>query len=219
MTADPTSSPDRRAFDPEQPTAELILWSYRRGIFPMAEPRTGQIGWYSPDPRGVIPLDRFHVPRTLRRVLRLGRLDVRSDTAFEAVMRACAEPRPGQPETWIDERLVAAFVELHERGAAHSIEAWRDDRLVGGLYGLSIGGAFFGESMFVRPAEGGTDASKVCLVALVHHLRRCGATLLDTQFWNPHLDQFGCVEIPRRTYLARLERAVELDVPWDPFEG
>ncbi len=201
--------------DPQQPTAELLIAAYVRGIFPMVDPRTGEIEWFSPDPRGIFPLDDgFHVPRRLARTVRSGRFEIRTDTAFEAVMRECAALRARRPQTWIDERLVVAYVDLHRRGAAHSLEAWRDGELVGGLYGVHLGGAFFGESMFSRPERGGTDASKVCLVHLVQLLRQHGFSLLDTQLSNPHLEQFNCLEIPRADYLTLLQRALRRPARW-----
>jgi len=183
----------------------LLVRAYREGIFPMALD-DGEIGWFSPDPRGILPLETFHVPARLARVVRSGRFDVRIDTAFEAVMRACADRR--DDGTWISEPIVAGYVALHRRGLAHAVEAWRDGQLVGGLYGVAIGGAFFGESMFHRE----TDASKVALVALVTRLRARGFTLLDTQWTTSHLEQFGAREIPRAEYLRRLELAVGLEV-------
>ncbi|MHC4947584.1 MAG: leucyl/phenylalanyl-tRNA--protein transferase [Planctomycetota bacterium] len=197
---------------------DVLVRAYRRGIFPMADPITGRLEWYRPDPRAVIPLDDFRVRPSLRRVVRSGRFEVVADRAFEAVMRACAEPRGDDDLPWIDERLVRAYAGLHGVGLAHSVEARRGGRLVGGLYGVAIGAAFCGESMFVRPEAGGTDASKVCLVHLVRWLRHRGYTLLDTQFTNPHLLQFGCVEIPAAAYLARLADAVDRDVTWGEFE-
>lgn len=205
---------DPAEVDPQNPSPELLLLAYRRGIFPMAEPDSGELAWFSPDPRAVLPLQRFHVPRSLARTFRSGRFELHTDTAFEAVMRACAEPGPGRGSTWIDERLVEVYCALHQRGAAHSIEARRDGALVGGLYGVHLGAAFFGESMFSRPAEGGRDASKVCLVALVSTLRARGFELLDTQFLTPHLARFGVTEIPRRRYLDRLARAVGREASW-----
>jgi leucyl/phenylalanyl-tRNA--protein transferase len=199
----------------DAPTPDLLLVAYLQGIFPMADPDTGAVDWYSPDPRGIMPLDEgFHVPRTVGRQVRAGDFEVVSDRDFAGVMRACAGPRATEPDTWIDERLVTAYSGLHERGFAHSVEAWRGGRLVGGLYGVHIGAAFFGESMFVRPELGGTGASKVCLVHLVEHLRAIGGRLLDTQFTNPHLERFGCVEIPRDEYLRRLEDACRRPVDW-----
>ena len=200
--------------DLQRPNAELLLRAYARGIFPMADPGTGSIDWYSPDPRAVIPLDAFHVPRSVQRVARSGAFEIRSDSEFEAVIRACAEPRPGRKQTWLNERLIRPYVELHRNGFAHSVEAWRDGQLVGGLYGVHVGGAFFGESMFSRPETGGRDASKVCLVRLVEWLRAGRFHLLDTQFKTPHLARFGCVEIPRGEYLERLEQALERRGRW-----
>ncbi len=200
--------------DLERPNAELLLRAYARGIFPMADPRTGALDYYSPDPRAVIPLDAFHVPKSLARVAKSGVFEVRSDTAFEEVIRACAESRPSRAETWLDERLIRPYLDLHARGFAHSVEAWRDGRLVGGLYGVHIGAAFFGESMFSCPELGGRDSSKVCLVTLVEWLRAGGFHLLDTQFRTAHLDRFGCVEIPREEYLERLGEALERRGRW-----
>jgi leucyl/phenylalanyl-tRNA--protein transferase len=180
----------------------------------MVDPRTGKLDYYSPDPRAVIPLDAFHVPRSVARVARSGVFEMRSDTAFERVIRACAESRAERPETWLDERLIRPYLELHRTGFAHSVEAWRDGELVGGLYGVRLGAAFFGESMFSRPELGGRDSSKVCLVTLVEWLRAGGFRLLDTQFKTPHLARFGCVEIPRERYLELLEDALERTARW-----
>jgi leucyl/phenylalanyl-tRNA--protein transferase len=182
----------------------LLVRAYREGIFPMALD-DGEIGWFSPDPRGVIPLETFHVPARLARVVRSARFEIRIDTAFEAVMRACAE-RPNDG-TWISEEIVESYLALHRLGLAHSVEVWRQGDLVGGLYGVSLGGAFFGESMFHRE----TDASKVALVALVERLKRRGFTLLDTQWVTEHLEQFGATEIPREEYLRRLAMALRRD--------
>ncbi len=179
----------------------LLVRAYREGVFPMALD-DGDIGWFSPDPRAIVPLDMFHVPARLARVVRSGRFEVRIDTAFEPVMRACAE-RPDDG-TWISEEIVESYLALHRLGLAHSVETWREGRLAGGLYGVSLGGAFFGESMFHRE----TDASKVALVALVDRLQRRGFSLLDTQWTTPHLEQFGTIEIPRDEYLVRLNEAV-----------
>lgn len=197
----------------------MLRWAYANAIFPMADPLSGQIEWFSPDPRGIIPLDAFHVPKNLAREVRRQRFDIRADTAFKRVMRACATPRSSDNLSWIDHRIIDAYVQLHHEGNAHSIEAWLDDRLVGGLYGVHLGGAFFGESMFTRPDLGGTNASKICLVHLVHWLRARGFTLLDTQFWNEHLDQFGCIEISREAYLERLEQAMHQPAVWGTFEA
>ena len=170
----------------------------------------GEIRWYSPDPRGVIPLERFHVPSRLARVIRGRQVPRRDRTEFETVMRACAETdrKRGGAGTWISDEIVESYVELHRLGLAHSVEAWQDDRLVGGLYGVALGGAFFGESMF----HSVTDASKVALAALVERLRARGFRLLDIQWVTPHLEQFGAVEIPRDVYLERLEEAMRAKV-------
>lgn len=176
---------------------DLLIAAYSEGVFPMALD-DGEIGWFSPDPRGILPLDTFHIPSRLRRVIRHGTFEIRIDTSFEAVMRACAA-RPDDG-TWISEAIVTAYVGLHHLGLAHSVEAWLGDELVGGLYGVHLGRAFFGESMFHRA----TDASKVALAALVDRLTARGFTLLDTQWTTPHLEQFGAVEIPRDDYLHRL---------------
>jgi len=189
--------------------SELLVSAYASGWFPMAvDP--GEIRWYSPDPRGIIPLDAFHVPSRLARVVRAGRFRMEIDRDFEAVIRACAEAerRDGEPGTWIDDEIIASYCALHRAGLAHSMEAWLDGRLAGGLYGVALGGAFFGESMFHRV----TDASKVALVALVDRLRLRGYQLLDLQWVTPHLEQFGAVEISRRTYLKMLEEALAVDV-------
>jgi leucyl/phenylalanyl-tRNA--protein transferase len=183
-------------------TPELIVAAYCRGIFPMAD-EDGDIGWYSPDPRAVFPLDAFHVPRSLAKTIRRGTFEVRVDTAFEAVMRGCAD----RDLTWISEEIVRSYTALHRVGLAHSVEAWREGRLVGGLYGVSLGGAFMGESMFSRE----TDASKVCLVFLVERLRERGYVLLDSQMATEHLARFGQIEIPRREYLRQLRAALKLD--------
>ena len=208
----------RAPLDPDRPTPELLLEAYRRGIFPMADPDSGRIDWFSPDPRAIFPLDRFHVPRSVARAARSGRFEIATDTRFEAVMRECAAPDVGRERTWIDERLVAAYVGLHRLGHAHSVEAFRDGQLVGGLYGVHLGAAFFGESMFSRPERGGTDASKVCLVRLVELMRARGFLLLDTQFSTPHLARFGCIRIRRPVYLALLADAVAARADW-PLPG
>jgi leucyl/phenylalanyl-tRNA--protein transferase len=204
----------RAEIDPENPSVELLVWAYERGAFPMVDPESGRIGWYSPDPRAVLPLDGLRVSRSLRRVVRAGVFEMRTDTAFEAVMRECAEPRPGREQTWIDERLIELYTELHRSGRAHSLEAWRDGALVGGLYGVHLGAAFFGESMFSRPERGGTDASKVAFVHLVALLRQKGFVLLDTQFATAHLERFGVIEIPRAHYLEALAPALRVRAIW-----
>jgi leucyl/phenylalanyl-tRNA--protein transferase len=183
----------------------LILRAYREGLFPMAM-EGAEIGWFSPDPRGIIPLDAFHVPARLRRLVRQGRFRIETDRAFGEVMRACAA-RPGEG-TWISPEIAESYAELHRLGHAHSVEAWQDQALVGGLYGVHLGAAFFGESMFHRV----TDASKVVLVALVDRLRQHDFELLDVQWLTPHLATFGAVEIPRILYLQQLKRAMEKEV-------
>lgn len=180
----------------------LVIRAYRDGIFPMAL-EDGRIGWFSPDPRGILPLDAFHIPSRLGRVLRHSPFEIAINRSFEGVMRACAE-RPDEG-TWISEDIVQCYVALHRLGLAHSVETWRGDQLVGGLYGVHLGGAFFGESMFHRE----TDASKVALVSLVDRLRRRNFSLLDVQWVNPHLAQFGAIEVPRAQYLRRLRKALQ----------
>lgn len=181
---------------------ELVLHAYSVGAFPMADPG-GEIAWFSPDPRCIFPLDKFHVPRTVRQLIQRQVFDVRINTAFAQVIAACAKREEG---TWISESIIATYTELHRQGFAHSVECWQADHLAGGLYGVALGGAFFGESMFTRV----TGASKVALAALVERLRARGFTLLDTQWSTPHLARFGAIEIPRREYLRRLRAALAL---------
>lgn len=183
----------------------VLVRGYREGRFPMGL-EGGEIGWFSPDPRGILPLETFHVPRRLQRIVRAGEFTIRIDTAFEDVMRACAARR--HEGTWINEEILASYAALNRLGLAHSVEAWRDGALAGGLYGVHLGGAFFGESMFHRA----TDASKVALVALVNRLRARGFVLLDTQWVTAHLQQFGAIEIPRPEYLRRLDESLKLEV-------
>lgn len=186
-------------------TADLLLKAYALGVFPMAQRREGlDIYFVSPDERGIIPLDGFHVSRRLARTVRSNRFVVRIDSAFDAVIRACAAPAPERQESWINEEIVSLYTELYARGHAHSIECWRDNRLVGGLYGVQLGAAFFGESMFSRDR----DASKVALVHLVARLKCGGFSLLDAQFLTSHLAQFGAISIPRNHYMALLENAL-----------
>ena len=186
--------------------ADALLSAYSSGWFPMAV-APGEIRWYSPDPRGIIPLDEFHVPRRLGRALRGEPFEIRVDTAFGDVIVACAE-RADADGNWIDQEIIDSYGNLHALGHAHSVEAWQDGALAGGLYGVAIGGAFFGESMFHRV----TDASKAALVALVARLRARGFALLDTQWVTGHLVQFGAIEITRRRYLRRLDEALTMDV-------
>jgi len=185
--------------------SSLLVSAYSSGWFPMAIDG-GEVRWYSPDPRGVIPLDRFHLPSRLARLVRGGRFRIEVNRRFEDVMRACAETERKEEDagTWISDEILASYVELHRLGLAHSVEAWLDDRLAGGLYGVALGGAFFGESMFHHV----TDASKVALAALVERLRTRGFRLLDVQWVTPHLEQFGAIEIPRAVYLKQLDQAL-----------
>ena len=180
---------------------ELLLQGYRLGVFPMAT-EDDSIEWFSPDPRAILPLEDFHVPHVLRRLLRRRVFKTTIDKAFSEVIAACAE----REDTWINPEIIESYTRLHELGNAHSVEAWKEGRLAGGLYGVAVGGAFFGESMF----HSVTDASKIALVALVEHLRARKFVLLDTQWLTPHLQQFGGIEISRNHYLRVLRRAVEL---------
>ena len=186
--------------------ADALLSAYASGWFPMAV-APGEIRWYSPDPRGVIPIDTFHVPRRLARTLRARRFEIRVDTDFRNVIAACAD-REDADGNWIDHEIMESYCALHARGFAHSVETWQDGRLVGGLYGVALKGAFFGESMFHHV----DDASKAALAALVDRLRTRGYTLLDTQWVTDHLLQFGAMEIPRRRYLRLLDDALKLPV-------
>jgi leucyl/phenylalanyl-tRNA--protein transferase len=186
---------------------QLLINAYCQGIFPMADD-DGSIYWYDPDPRAIIPLDTFHVPRRLARTVRNAGFEIRVDTSFQQVMELCAEPSEDRESTWISDDLVASYVALHELGFAHSVETWLDGKLVGGLYGVSVKGLFAGESMFSRVR----DSSKVALVHLVERLRKGGFVLLDTQFVvGGHMMQFGTIEIPREEYKRRL--AVALQIP------
>jgi leucyl/phenylalanyl-tRNA--protein transferase len=189
--------------------SELLVSAYSSGWFPMAVD-DGEIRWYSPDPRGIIPLESFRVPSRLARVIRAGTFQIELNRAFDTVIRACAQAdrRDGDPGTWIDREIIDSYVELHRLGFAHSVEAWQDGRLVGGLYGVALGGVFFGESMF----HSRTNASKVALAALVEHLRVRGFRLLDIQWVTPHLEQFGAIEIPRPIYLELLAEAIAIEV-------
>jgi leucyl/phenylalanyl-tRNA--protein transferase len=181
-------------------TPELLVRAYTQGFFPMGE-EDGSISWYWPDPRTIIPLDGFHVSRRLAQTVRQKRFEIAIDRDFEGMMRGCAD----REETWITEPIVAAYTALYRRGLAHSIEAYRENRLVGGIYGVSLGGAFMGESMFSRV----TDASNVCLVHLVERLCARGYTLFDVQFLTSHLERFGAVEIRRNEYMKRLAGALK----------
>ena len=191
-------------------TPELLLRAYALGIFPMAESRRDpDVHWIDPELRGLLPLDSVHVPRKLRRKILRNDFEVRCNHDFAGIIRFCAEPAAGRPETWINRTIEELYVELHKMGFAHSVECWQPDaagepQLVGGLYGVALGAAFFGESMFSRER----DASKVALVHLVLRLRRGGFQLLDTQFTTPHLRQFGAIDVPREHYKALLAKAM-----------
>jgi leucyl/phenylalanyl-tRNA--protein transferase len=192
-------------------TAELMLRAYRHGLFPMAETRRGdRLFWLDPQQRGVLPLERFHLSRRLRRTVLSDLFEVTADRDFPATIAGCATVAPGRQDTWINPQIERLFGELHRMGVAHSVECWQAGALVGGLYGVAIGGVFFGESMFSFV----TDASKVALVHLVARLRLGGFQLLDTQFVTAHLSQFGAEEIPRDEYRARLTTALEVPARW-----
>jgi leucyl/phenylalanyl-tRNA--protein transferase len=184
----------------------ILLSAYGSGIFPMADSADDpEILWVEPRVRGVLPLDGFHVPRSLQKTIRRGVFTVRINTAFAAVLAGCAEQVPDRPSTWINSPIRAAYIQLHSLGHCHSVEAWIGDDLVGGLYGVTLGRAFFGESMFSRQ----TDASKVCLVALVERLRARGFELLDTQFSTGHLVRFGVIDVPQKRYKLMLAKALD----------
>jgi len=188
-------------------TPELLLTAYAQGVFPMAHEEDGQIDWYSPDPRAILPLDRLHASRSLRRTIRSGIYKVRFDTAFTEMMVACAAPGPGRESTWISGEIIEAYTWLHELGFAHSVETWLGDEMVGGLYGVSLRGLFAGESMFsIRP-----NASKIALYFLVEHLRERGFSLLDVQFQTPHLAGLGAIEVSQTRYRYYLRQALAID--------
>jgi len=198
-------------------TPQLIVSAYAQGAFPMARGRgSDEVYFFSPDPRGILPLDRFRLPRTVRRIVRQNRFEIRHDTAFEQVMLGCAAPRDTDDgETWINDRIMHVFSELHRLGYAHSIECWREGVLAGGLYGLALGGAFFGESMFHHEdPKIGTHASNVALVATAEHLIDRRFALFDVQYANAHIERFGVIEIPRERYLRRLDKALALKRTW-----
>jgi leucyl/phenylalanyl-tRNA--protein transferase len=202
-------------------TPEVLLKAYACGIFPMAENADDpSLYWIEPEHRGLIPLDGFHVPRRLARTIRSDQFEVYIDRDFEATIDGCAEPQAGRSRTWINGRIRSLYCKLHEIGHCHSVETWRDGKLVGGLYGVRLGRVFFGESMFHRER----DASKVALVHLVARLRAGGFTLLDTQFVTSHLSGFGAIEVSKRLYNRMLERALEDEADFfaldnDPVPG
>ncbi len=190
-------------------TPELLLAAYRHGYFPMPHPETEEIIWFNPDPRAIIPLDGFHCSRSLKRSLRRSNFLVTIDKDFSGVLAGCAE----RAETWINTEITEAYERLHQHGDAHSLEIWQNDQLVGGTYGVAIGGAFFAESKFHRV----TDASKAALYFLVEHLRAKGFSLLEVQFLTPHLRTLGAIQIPARDYEQRLQRAVRQSVSFVPL--
>lgn len=197
-------------------TPEIVLRAYAEGLFPMAQGRDDPtLYWVSPDQRGIFPLDAFHIPKRLARTVRSDRFTVTVDTAFGDVMAGCAEPAPGREDTWINDEIVHLYTALHVSGHAHSVETRLDGELVGGLYGVQLAGAFFGESMFSRV----TDASKVALVHLVARLKLGGFALLDAQFITPHLARFGALEIPRTKYLRLLAHALNVHAYWPASSG
>ena len=191
---------------PQELTPELLLRAYATGIFPMSESQDDpNLYWVEPEMRGILPLDQFHVPKSLKKVVRKNKFEIHCDRAFEQVLDFCAKPAAGRDVTWINQSIRDNVIKLHEMGFAHSVECWREDKLVGGLYGISLGAAFFGESMFSKE----TDASKVALVHLVARMRLGGFKLLDTQFTTVHLSRFGVIEIPSAKYLDLLDDALQ----------
>ena len=187
-------------------TPQVLLKAYAVGVFPMAESADDpSLYWVEPDERGLIPLDGFHISHSLRKSVRHAGFEIRIDTSFEAVMQHCAEKTPGRDETWINARILKLYTQLHKLGFCHSVETWKDNVLVGGLYGVRLGSAFFGESMFSRA----TDASKVALVHLVARLNAGGFSLLDAQFLNSHLEQFGCYTLKKQQYRELLDQAMD----------
>ncbi|QDZ00823.1 leucyl/phenylalanyl-tRNA--protein transferase [Nitratireductor mangrovi] len=184
---------------------DLLLKAYSNGVFPMGESADDpEVFWVRPETRGIIPLDAFHVPRSLQKVVRRRIFDIRIDSDFDGVLQGCAETKRGRASTWINAPIRDAYRELFQRGHCHTVEAWLGGRLVGGLYGVTLGRSFFGESMFSRER----DASKVCLVHLVERLRERGFVLLDTQFTTAHLKRFGAIDLPRRKYETLLAEAI-----------
>lgn len=197
-------------------TPEILLKAYALGVFPMADSADDpSIFWLEPERRGILPLDRFHLPKRLARTIRQNLFEIRVDSDFDGVIAGCSESVPGRRQTWINRRIRALYGALFRMGACHTVESWQDGRLVGGLYGVRIGAAFFGESMFSRV----TDASKVALVHLVARLRAGGFRLLDTQFTTQHLTRFGAIEVPRSAYQRLLDEATEADADFYRLSG
>lgn len=197
-------------------TPQVLLKAYSVGVFPMAESADDpSLYWIEPDERGVLPLNDFHISRSLKKSVRHAGFEIRIDTAFEQVMKHCAEKAGDRKDTWINARILRLYGQLHKMGCCHSVESWRDGKLVGGLYGVRLGAAFFGESMFARA----TDASKVALVHLVARLNFGGFKLLDAQFVNDHLKQFGCFKVPKKEYRPILDAATEADADFFAFKN
>jgi leucyl/phenylalanyl-tRNA---protein transferase len=197
-------------------TPDILLKAYAVGVFPMAErAEDSALYWVEPDERGIFPLNRFHIPRSLRKEVRRRGFDIRVDTAFRRVMEECAKKRPARQSTWINKRILNLYTELHGMDHAHSVECWHDGELVGGLYGVKIGAAFFGESMFSTTP----NASKVALVHLVARLNHGGFRLLDAQFMNPHLKTLGAVPIAKAAYKKMLALAITGDADFAAFDG
>ncbi len=197
-------------------TPQVLLKAYSVGVFPMAESADDpSLYWIEPDERGVLPLHEFHISRSLKKSVRHAGFEIRIDTAFEQVMKLCAQKTGDRKDTWINARILRLYGQLHKMGCCHSVESWRDGELVGGLYGVRLGAAFFGESMFARA----TDASKVALVHLVARLNFGGFKLLDAQFVNDHLKQFGCHKLPKKEYRPILDVATEADADFFAFKN
>lgn len=185
-------------------STDQLIYAYASGVFPMADAETGEINWYRPDPRAIIPIDTYQPSRSLKPILNKGIFEIKVDQQFRRVMEFCAEPRPYEPETWISTELIDVYTELHHMGFAHSVEAYMEGELVGGLYGVHIGAAFFGESMFTRAS----NASKVCFHYLIELLRKNNFELLDSQFMNDNVKRYGAIEISRNAYEKRLAKAI-----------
>ncbi len=196
---------------PDDLTPDLLIRAYANGVFPMGDDDTGVVRWHAPDPRAHLPLDDFHIPHNLQRRVQRREFEVTADRAFTSVIEACAD----RPRTWITPRIIRVYTELHERGYAHSVECWQDGELAGGLYGVALKGAFFGESMFYRVS----NASKVALVHLVRQLRAGGFALLDTQYSTEHLERFGVTTIPHSAFEQKLIRALDIQPDWWPLSN
>lgn len=197
-------------------TPEVLLKAYAVGIFPMAESADDpELFWVEPNLRGILPLEDFHLPRSLQKAMRKNPFEVRIDSNFRKVVEACAEPSPERGNTWINDQIKNLYFALFEMGHCHSVECWKDDQLVGGLYGVQLGGAFFGESMFSRE----TNASKIALTHLVHRMKLGGFSLLDTQFTTKHLERFGVIEIPKEEYGKLLDEAIQINADFNPYDG